>query len=246
LIREHARLAAEREVASYNDAIAEVRREHQSAYEAAERAKGELRHLLTTQLALLDKASLERPRETAPASVRALHRRLRSPPQRLPTKARTRRRTDISLRPALVRTTSHRPKTRRTSSSNDRRRAPGRRHRTGDHARGHCRVARGRPDVECVEAPVGGDALARGLPALPDETRALCDRAAAILFGSVGLPAYDGKPLQERPEYALFLLRRDYELFANVRPVRVFPGLEDASTLKPELVRGSTSSSCGS
>ena len=95
-----------------------------------------------------------------------------------------------------------------------------------------------RPDVECVEAPVGGDALARGLPALPDETRALCDRAAAILFGSVGLPAYDGKPLQERPEYALFLLRRDYELFANVRPVRVFPGLEDASTLKPELVRG--------
>ena len=69
LIREHARLAAEREVASYNDAIAEVRREHQSAYEAAERAKGELRHLLTTQLALLDKASLERPRETAPASV---------------------------------------------------------------------------------------------------------------------------------------------------------------------------------
>ena len=42
----------------------------------------------------------------------------------------------------------------------------------------------------------------------------------------------------ERPEYALFLLRRDYELYANLRPVRVFPGLEDASSLKPELVRG--------
>ena len=69
LIREQARLAAEREVASYNDAIAEVRREHQAAFEAAERAKGELRHLLTTQLALLDKASLERPRASAPASV---------------------------------------------------------------------------------------------------------------------------------------------------------------------------------
>jgi 3-isopropylmalate dehydrogenase len=95
-----------------------------------------------------------------------------------------------------------------------------------------------RPDVECVEAVVGGAALERGLPALPDDAKRLCDRSVAILFGSVGLPRYDGKPLAERPEYALFLLRRDYELFANLRPVRVFPGLEDASSLKPEMVRG--------
>ncbi len=73
---------------------------------------------------------------------------------------------------------------------------------------------------------------------LPDATRELCDASDAILFGSVGLPQYDGKPLPERPEYALFLLRRDYELYANLRPVRVFAGLEDASPLKPELVRG--------
>ena len=99
-------------------------------------------------------------------------------------------------------------------------------------------LARVRPDVECVEAAVGGAALSRGLPALPDETRALCDRSAAILFGSVGLPQYEGKPLQERPEYALFLLRRDYELYANIRPVRVFAGLEEASSLRPELVTG--------
>lgn len=99
-------------------------------------------------------------------------------------------------------------------------------------------LARARPDVEIVEAVVGGAALAQGLPALPDRTRALCDRSAAILFGSVGLPEYDGKPLSERPEYALFLLRGDYELYANLRPVRVFPGLEDASSLRPELVRG--------
>ncbi|HVA33381.1 MAG TPA: isocitrate/isopropylmalate family dehydrogenase, partial [Candidatus Baltobacteraceae bacterium] len=77
-----------------------------------------------------------------------------------------------------------------------------------------------RPDVECVEGAVGGAALRQGLPALPDATRELCDRSAAILFGSVGLPEYDGKPLAERPEYALFLLRRDYELYANLRPVR--------------------------
>ncbi len=95
-----------------------------------------------------------------------------------------------------------------------------------------------RPDVDCIEAPVGGAALARGLPALPAETRALCDESDAILFGSVGLPEYEGKPLPERPEYALFLLRRDYELFANLRPVRVFPGLEEASPLRTELVRG--------
>jgi 3-isopropylmalate dehydrogenase len=95
-----------------------------------------------------------------------------------------------------------------------------------------------RADVVCTEALAGGAALAQGLPALPDATRALCDSSAAILFGSVGLPQYDGKPLPERPEYALFLLRRDYELYANLRPVRVFPGLEHASSLKPELVRG--------
>ncbi|MDQ2992935.1 MAG: 3-isopropylmalate dehydrogenase [Candidatus Eremiobacteraeota bacterium] len=95
-----------------------------------------------------------------------------------------------------------------------------------------------RPDVETIESPVGGAAMALGKPAFPDETRALCDSADAILFGSVGLPQYDGLPLLQRPEYALLLLRGDYELYANVRPVRVFPGLEDASSLKPELVRG--------
>lgn len=99
-------------------------------------------------------------------------------------------------------------------------------------------LARVRPDVECVEAEVGGAALARGLPPLPQPARELCDRSAAILFGSVGLPEYEGKPLPERPEYALFVLRRDYELYANLRPVRVFPGLEAASALKTEIVRG--------
>jgi 3-isopropylmalate dehydrogenase len=99
-------------------------------------------------------------------------------------------------------------------------------------------LKRVRPDVDCIESAVGGAALAQGLPALPDAARSICDRSVAILFGSVGLPEYDGKPLAERPEYALFLLRAGYELYANLRPVRVFPGLEDASSLKPEIVRG--------
>ncbi len=95
-----------------------------------------------------------------------------------------------------------------------------------------------RPGLACEEGIVGAAALARDLPPLPQETRELCDRSDAILFGSVGLPQYDGKPLPERPEYALFLLRRDYELFANLRPVRVFAGLEEGSPLRAELVRG--------
>ena len=95
-----------------------------------------------------------------------------------------------------------------------------------------------RPDIEYVEADVGAAALRQGLPPLPPKTRALCDRSAAILFGAVGSLEFDGRPLAERPEKALFSLRHDYDLFANIRPVRVFPGLESASSLKQHLVEG--------
>ncbi len=57
LIREQARLAAEREIANYNDAIAEVRRDHQRAVEEAEKTRSELRGLLMTHLSLLDKGA---------------------------------------------------------------------------------------------------------------------------------------------------------------------------------------------
>jgi 3-isopropylmalate dehydrogenase len=95
-----------------------------------------------------------------------------------------------------------------------------------------------RPDVDCVEAQAGAAALRTAGSPLPDATRALCDRSAAILFGAVGSPEYDHLPFAERPEHALFTLRHDYELFANIRPVRVFPGLESASSLLPQLVVG--------
>ncbi|MDQ6932390.1 MAG: 3-isopropylmalate dehydrogenase [Candidatus Eremiobacteraeota bacterium] len=98
-------------------------------------------------------------------------------------------------------------------------------------------LERVRPDLEFIRCIVGATALASGKPALPDDTRAVCRRSGAILFGAVGLPMYEGLPLEERPEYALYLLRRDYRLFANIRPVRVFRGLEHASSLLPELVR---------
>ncbi len=68
LIREQARLASEKEIASYNDAIAEVRREHQRAIEASEKSKSELRSLLMTHLSLLDGVQQQlQPQPQAPA-----------------------------------------------------------------------------------------------------------------------------------------------------------------------------------
>ena len=95
-----------------------------------------------------------------------------------------------------------------------------------------------RPDVECVEALAGAAAIRASGSPLPEATRAQCDRSDAILFGAVGAAEYDHLPFAERPEHALFTLRHDYDLFANIRPVRVFPGLEGASSLLPQLVDG--------
>lgn len=73
LIKEQARLASEREIASYNDAILDVRREHQRAIEAAEKAKSELRSVLMTHLALLENSHPpSQPAESAAAPTAAL------------------------------------------------------------------------------------------------------------------------------------------------------------------------------
>jgi 3-isopropylmalate dehydrogenase len=90
-----------------------------------------------------------------------------------------------------------------------------------------------------TEALVGGAAYdATGTP-LPKETLDLCLSSDAILFGAVGGPKWDCLPPQQRPEVGGILsLRKDLGLFANLRPVRVFPSLENASTLKPEVVAG--------
>ena len=95
-----------------------------------------------------------------------------------------------------------------------------------------------RPDIEFASCHVGGAAIkAVGAP-LPAEALALCRDSAAILFGAVGAPEYDALPLEQRPERALFSLRHDFDLFANLRPVRSFRGLEHASRLRPEYVDG--------
>jgi 3-isopropylmalate dehydrogenase len=85
---------------------------------------------------------------------------------------------------------------------------------------------------------IGGAALARGTSPLPDATLAAAQRADAILLGAVGDPKYDTAPPQERPEAALLKLRRELGLYANLRPARVWPGLEAAGPLKPEVLAG--------
>ena len=87
-------------------------------------------------------------------------------------------------------------------------------------------------------ALVGGAAYdALGTPA-PDETTAKAKAADAVLFGAVGGPQWDGLAFDKRPERGLLRLRKDLELFANLRPALCFDALKDASTLKPEIISG--------
>ena len=85
---------------------------------------------------------------------------------------------------------------------------------------------------------VGGAAYdAHGTP-LTDETLALAMDSDALLFGSVGGPQYDDAPRDKRPEAGLLRLRKEMDLFANLRPAMTFEGLLDASSLKEDVVRG--------
>ena len=85
---------------------------------------------------------------------------------------------------------------------------------------------------------VGGAAYdAHGTP-LTDETLADAVAADAVLFGSVGGPAYDDLPFELKPERGLLRLRKEMDLFANLRPAMVFEAMADASSLKRELVVG--------
>lgn len=85
---------------------------------------------------------------------------------------------------------------------------------------------------------VGGAALDKEGIAITDATLDMCKAADAILFGAVGLPKYDNEPMERRPELALFRLRKTFDLFANLRPVKNLPMLQNASTLKPEVLAG--------
>jgi 3-isopropylmalate dehydrogenase len=92
--------------------------------------------------------------------------------------------------------------------------------------------------LELEQALVGGSAYDAGGDPIPEGTLALAKKADAILFGAVGGPKYDALPRDKRPEQAILTLRKELDLFANLRPASVFPELADASTLRPEVVSG--------
>ena len=89
-----------------------------------------------------------------------------------------------------------------------------------------------------VERPIGGAALRRGEAALPQATIDAARTANAILLGAVGDPAFDKGDSSQRPESALLGLRASLGLYANLRPARVWPGLEGEGPLKPAVLHG--------
>jgi 3-isopropylmalate dehydrogenase len=94
-------------------------------------------------------------------------------------------------------------------------------------------------EFEFTEALIGGAAVdAVGVP-LPVETLDLCRRSDAILLGAIGGPKWDQLPVALRPEAAALLpLRKELGLFANLRPAVLIPELIQASSLKPEIIKG--------
>ncbi|MGH1376484.1 MAG: 3-isopropylmalate dehydrogenase [Alphaproteobacteria bacterium] len=92
--------------------------------------------------------------------------------------------------------------------------------------------------IETRDGLIGGAAIdEHGVP-LTDETVEECRAADAVLLGAVGGPQWSDAQYHLRPEAGLLKIRKDLDLFANLRPALVFDALIDASTLKPEIVRG--------
>jgi 3-isopropylmalate dehydrogenase len=91
---------------------------------------------------------------------------------------------------------------------------------------------------ELETAPYGGAGYdAHGDP-LPESTLKLARAADAVLCGAVGGPQYDSLPREKRPEQGILRIRKELQLFANLRPAMLFEELASASSLKPELVAG--------
>ena len=100
------------------------------------------------------------------------------------------------------------------------------------------RATIGDAKLQLTEAPVGGAGIAAAGDPLPAATMAIAKGADAILFGSAGLPGDEGVPYAKRAGASLLRLRKELDLFANYRPVFMFPELIGASSLKPHLVEG--------
>ena len=92
--------------------------------------------------------------------------------------------------------------------------------------------------IEMEHATIGGAGYDAAGDPLPDATLKLARESDAILLGAVGGYQYDTLPRPMRPEQGLLRIRKELNLFANLRPATLYPELADASTLKPEVVAG--------
>lgn len=93
-------------------------------------------------------------------------------------------------------------------------------------------------NLEMTEAPIGGAGYEAADDPLPDATLKLAKDADAVLLGAVGDWKYDKLERHLRPERGLLRIRKELNLFANLRPALLYPELASASTLKPEVVSG--------
>jgi 3-isopropylmalate dehydrogenase len=92
--------------------------------------------------------------------------------------------------------------------------------------------------LELSDALIGGVAIHKTGSPLPDETLQKAMAADAVLLGAVGAPEFDNNPPNLRPERGLLGIRKALEVFANLRPVKMWPSLVDSSPLKNEIVTG--------
>ena len=92
--------------------------------------------------------------------------------------------------------------------------------------------------IELEHAAIGGAGYDAAGDPLPAATLQLARAADAILLGAVGGYQYDALPRPMRPEQGLLRIRKELNLFANLRPASLYPELADASSLKPEVVAG--------
>lgn len=88
------------------------------------------------------------------------------------------------------------------------------------------------------EALIGGTAIDKTGTALPEETLRAAENADAILLGAVGGPKWDNPAAPVRPEQGLLKIRKHFDLYANLRPVKSYPALAGYTPLRPELLEG--------
>lgn len=92
--------------------------------------------------------------------------------------------------------------------------------------------------IQLIYGDIGGIAIDKSGTPLPEDTIDMCSKADAILFGAVGGPKWDDPKADVRPENGILAIRKKFGLFANIRPVKVYPDLLDASPIKPQYLDG--------